>query len=99
MTAGDSDVSVVPGPDVPLGLGATLYIGPYLLGVQVTSIGTDSTNQLAGDLRQLPEHRLVAGALLHLGALVGAMGLVAVVYNLRQTTVQHPRPKEPRRYR
>lgn len=98
MTRGDSDVRSFRVQTVLLGLGATLYIVPYVLGVQVTSIGTDTTNQLAAVFvsSQNTDWSL---ALCYLSAaLVGAMGLVAVGYNLLQTTIQQPRqrPEEQR---
>jgi hypothetical protein len=98
MTRGDSDVRWFRVQTVLLGLGATLYIVPYVLGVQVTSIGTDTTNQLA-TVFVSSQNTDWSLALCYLSAaLVGAMGLVAVGYNLLQTTVQHPRhrPEEER---
>jgi hypothetical protein len=71
---------------VLLGLGATLYVVPYVLGVQVTAIGTDTTNQLASTLvsSQNPD---VARWLCYLSsALVGVLAAVAVIYNLRQAS-------------
>jgi hypothetical protein len=68
-----------------LGLGATLYIVPYLLGVQVTQIGTDGATSLASILvsGQNPD---LALPLCYLSAvLVGIMAAVAVIYNLRPT--------------
>ena len=66
---------------------------PYILGVQLTNVHG--------------RHRLAAGRLLHelantdlalplcylSAALVGIIGLVAVVYNLRQASVRRPRPR------
>jgi hypothetical protein len=98
MTRGDSDVRWFRVQTVLLGLGATLYIVPYVLGVQVTSIGTDTTNQLA-TVFVSSQNTDWSLALCYLSAaLVGAMGLVAVGYNLLQTTVKQPRqrPEEER---
>jgi hypothetical protein len=98
MTRGDSDVRWFRVQTVLLGLGATLYIVPYVLGVQVTSIGTDTTNQLAA-IFVSSQNTDWSLALCYLSAvLVGAMGIVAVGYNVLQTTVQHPRhrPEEER---
>ncbi len=67
-----------------LGLGGALYIVPYFLGVQVTQIGTDTSNQLASILvsSQNPD---VALTLCYLSAaLTGILAVVAVVYNFRE---------------
>jgi hypothetical protein len=68
-----------------LGLGATLYIVPYLLGVQMTELHGQRVDQfvpmLVSNLN--PD---VALPLCYLsGAAVGVMGLFAVYYNLRST--------------
>jgi len=68
-----------------LGLGATLYIVPYLLGVQVTQIGTDSANQLAAFFVSSQNPGLALPLCYLSGALVGILALVAVIYNLRQS--------------
>jgi hypothetical protein len=68
-----------------LGLGATLYIVPYLLGVQMTQLSGQRVEQfvpmLVSNLN--PD---VALPLCYLSGLaVGLMGLFAVAYNLRST--------------
>ncbi len=98
MTRGDADLRWYRVQTLLLGIGASLYLIPYMLGVQVTVIGTDSANQLASILvsSQNTDWSL---PLCYLSAvLVGLMGLVAVGYNLQQTTVQRPRrqPEEER---
>ncbi len=74
-----------------LALGALLYIGPYLLGVQMTQIDNSFAKQLASIL--VTSHNVGWGLWLsYLSAVaVGVMGLIAVIYNLRQTTT--PRSK------
>jgi hypothetical protein len=66
-----------------LALGATLYLVPYILGSQVTTVGSDIANQLASIL--VSSHNPTAAlALCYVSqALVGGMGLIAVIYNLR----------------
>jgi hypothetical protein len=69
-----------------LGLGATLYIVPYMLGVQVSAIDSDTTNSLASVFvsSQNPD---VALWLCYLSsALVGILAAIAVIHNLRQTS-------------
>jgi hypothetical protein len=71
-----------------LGLGTVLYVFPYLLGVQVTGIGTETSDQLASILVS-SQNVDVALALCYLsGVLVGILALVAVAYNLRQASAR-----------
>jgi hypothetical protein len=84
MTKGDADLRWYRVQVLLLGLGATLYIVPYLLGVQVTQIGTDSANQLAAVFVSSQNPGLALPLCYLSGALVGVLALVAVVYNLRQ---------------
>ncbi|HLX34856.1 MAG TPA: hypothetical protein VKR30_06375 [Candidatus Limnocylindrales bacterium] len=73
-----------------LAVGATLYVVPYILGVQLTNI-TDPTAQSITAVLVSSQNLAVSMPLCYLsGALAGILGLVAVVYNLRQT-VSRPR--------
>jgi hypothetical protein len=86
LVKGDTDLRWFRAQILLLGLGATLYIVPYLLGVQVTQIGTEGANSLASILvsSQNPD---LALPLCYLSAvLVGILAAVAVIYNLRQTS-------------
>jgi hypothetical protein len=86
LTKGDRDLRWFRVQVGLLGLGATLYIVPYFLGVQVTQIGNDVTNQLAATLvsSQNPD---VALWLCYLSAaLVGILAAIAVAFNLRQAS-------------
>jgi hypothetical protein len=89
VTKGDADLRWYRIQVLLLGLGATLYIGPYLLGVQVTQIGSATTNQLAAFLVSSQNHALALPLCYLSGALVGILALVAVIYNLRQTGARH----------
>ena len=84
MTKGDADLRWYRIQVLLLGLGATLYIVPYLLGVQVTQIGNDTTNQLAAFFVSSQNHDLALPLCYLSGDLVGILALVAVIYNLRQ---------------
>jgi hypothetical protein len=84
MTKGDADLRWYRVQVLLLGLGATLYIVPYLLGVQVTQIGSDTSNQLAAFLVSSQNHDLALPLCYLSGAIVGILALVAVIYNLRQ---------------
>jgi len=84
LIKGDRDATWFRVQVLLLGLGATLYIVPYFLGVQVTSIGTDTTNQLAATL-VTSQNVDVALYLCYLSAaLVGILAAIAVIYNFRQ---------------
>ncbi len=86
LIKGDHDVNWFRAQVLLLGLGTLLYIGPYLLGVQVTTIGNETSDQLAS-LLVSSQNVGVALALCYLSAaLVGILALVAVVYNLRQAS-------------
>jgi hypothetical protein len=84
MTKGDADLRWYRVQVLLLGLGATLYIVPYLLGVQVTQIGSATSNQLAAFLVSSQNHDLALPLCYLSGAMVGILALVAVIYNLRQ---------------
>jgi len=84
MTKGDADLRWYRVQVLLLGLGATLYIVPYLLGVQVTQIGSATSNQLAAFLVSSQNHDLALPLCYLSGAIVGILALVAVIYNLRQ---------------
>ncbi len=77
-----------------LGLGATLYLVPYILGVQMTTID-NPTAQWLSSIFVSSQNTDVALPLCYLSAaIMGVLGLVAVIYNLRQTSVRRPRPTE-----
>ena len=94
VTRGDADLRWFRIQTLLLGLGSALYIVPYILGVQVTAIGSDASNQLASIL-VTSQNPTVALALCYLsGLLVGILGIVAVIYNLRQSSVRRT-PTQP----
>ena len=84
MTKGDADLRWYRVQVLLLGLGASLYIVPYLLGVQVTTIGSDGANSLAALLVSSQNPGLALPLCYLSGALTGILALVAVIYNLRQ---------------
>ncbi|HEX7472872.1 MAG TPA: hypothetical protein VF323_07300 [Candidatus Limnocylindrales bacterium] len=94
VTRGDADLRWFRIQTLLLGVGSALYIVPYILGVQVTAIGSDASNQLASVLVS-SQNPTVALALCYLsGLLVGILGVVAVIYNLRQSSVRRT-PTQP----
>jgi hypothetical protein len=82
-TRADADQRSFNAQTALIGLGATLYLVPYLLGVQVTTVGSSISSQLASVLVS-SQNQTIALSLCYLSALlVGIMGLAAVLYNLR----------------
>jgi hypothetical protein len=76
-----------------LAIGAGFYLVPYLLGVQVTVVGSSISNQLASVLVSNQNQTLALVLCYISGALVGLLGLVAVIYNLRMaSSVPRKRP-------
>jgi hypothetical protein len=87
LIKGDRDLRWYRTQVLLLGLGATLYIVAYILGVQVTTFAGD--NELANTLSSVlvsSNNVDVALYLCYLSAfLVGILAAIAVVYNLRLT--------------
>jgi hypothetical protein len=83
MTRADADARSFYAQTFLIALGASLYLGAYVLGSQVTAVNSSIATQLASILVS-SQNQAIALALCYLsGFLVGIMGLVAVVYNLR----------------
>lgn len=93
-TKGDADIRGYRLQTSLLGLGAMLYIIPFVLGVQVTTIASDSASQLASIF--VSSHNLdVALPLCYLsGILIGVMAVFAVIFNLRQASGSPTKPIE-----
>lgn len=68
-----------------LGLGATLYVVPYLLGVQMTELHGKNVERIAPILVSSLNLDIALPLCYLSGALTGILGLVAVAYNLRST--------------
>jgi hypothetical protein len=84
MTHGDSNARSFQAQTFLLGLGATLYLGAYILGVQMTTVSTSWATTLTSILVSGDHNHAVAIYLVYLSqALVGVMGVIAVIYNLR----------------
>ena len=83
MTRADADPRSFQAQTFLIGAGAGLYLVPYLLGSQVTTVGSSISNQLASILVS-SQNPTLALALCYFSAfVVGIMGLIAVAYNLR----------------
>ena len=68
-----------------LGLGATLYVVPYLLGVQMTELHGKTVERIVPVLVSNENLDLALPLCYISGWLVGLLGLIAVYYNLRST--------------
>ncbi len=92
-TKGDADPRAFRLQTILLGIGALLYIVPYLLGVQVTTIGSGVSNQLAA-LLDSSQNTNVSLPLAYISAaIVGLLGLYAVIYNLRIADTRRPQAR------
>jgi hypothetical protein len=90
MTKGDADVNGMRAQVILIGLGALLYIGPYLFGTQMTMLNGNLTGQVMPILVTSKNPDL-ALPLCYLSALlIGVMGVIAVAYNFRQTRTRRP---------
>lgn len=68
-----------------LGLGATLYVVPYLLGVQMTELHGKNVERIVPMLVTSLNPDVALPLCYLSAALVGLLGLIAVGYNLRST--------------
>jgi hypothetical protein len=92
VSKGDSSVRGVQAQTVLIGLGAVLYLVPYLLGSQATELTGQHLPQLS-KLLVSSQNLDVALPLCYISAaLVGVMALGAVAYNLAQTVTGRPTP-------
>ena len=76
-----------------------LYLFPYILGVQLTNVHGRTVSQLADFFTSSRNTDLALPLCYISAALVGIMGLAAVIYNLRQATSGGLAPRTSRRDR
>ena len=89
VSKGESDARSYRIETLLLGLGATLYVVPYVLGVQVMTV--DGTSGLSNILVS-SLNTDVSLPLAYLSAiLIGIIGLMAVIYNFRAASAGMPR--------
>jgi len=94
VSRGDADLRSFRLQTILLGLGTTLYVVPYVLGVQLTSIDDPTAKQIAS-IMVSSQNTDWSLPLTYLSALlVGVMGVAAVVYNLRRATAPKPQAQE-----
>ena len=92
-TKGDADPRGFRLQTILLGIGSVLYIVPYVLGVQVTTIGGGAASQLAALLDSSRNTNLSLPLAYLSAVLVGLLGLYAVIYNLRLADVRRPQTR------
>jgi hypothetical protein len=91
MTRNDGDRDWFRWQALLLGLGAVLYIGPYIIGVQATLLTGQRFDVIMPFLVTSKNTDLALPLCYLSAAAVGVMGIVAVVYNLRQAAVRRPK--------
>lgn len=95
ITPGDADRRHFLWQTYLLGLGAALYIGPFFLGVEAIG-ATGRVGELAGFL-VTTTNPAWAMPLTYLSmAIVGGLGIVAVIHNLREAAVPRAERVAPR---
>jgi len=93
VSKGESDARAYRIETLLLGLGATLYLVPYVLGVQVMTV--DGMQGLSNILVSSLNTDVSLPLCYLSGALIGLIGLLAVVYNFRAASAGKPRPTQP----
>ncbi len=93
-TRGDQDTRWFQIQTLLLGLGSVLYIVPYLLGVQMTSVVGDANKDLVNSMVSSQNPGLALPLAYISAVIVGLLGIYVVIYNLRGTMVRRPRANE-----
>ncbi len=91
MTKGDEDLQWMRVQVVLVGLGAVLYLTPYILGSQMTLLSGNITDQVMPALVTSKNPDLALPLSFLSAALVGILGLVAAWFNLRGTVNRRPK--------
>jgi hypothetical protein len=94
LMRGDGDLTSQRAQTVLIGLGAALYLGPYILGVQLTGVTGQRVEQLANFFTSSRNPDLALPLCYFSAVLVGVLALVAVIYNLREASTRRPRASD-----
>jgi len=86
VSPGDSHLGWFRWQTLLIGLGTTLYVVPYVLGVQLTNIDDPTAKQIASIMVSSQNTDWSLPLCYLSAALVGVMGIAAVIYNLRRAT-------------
>ncbi len=92
MTKGDADLRWFRVQILLIALGATLYIGAYFFGVQATELTGQHITQLVPSLVTSTNPDVALPLCYLSAALAGILGVVAVAYNFRLTSISKPKP-------
>jgi hypothetical protein len=90
MSSGDSNLTGMRVQTILIALGATLYLGPYFFGAQMTLLTGHITEQATAILVSANNHDLALPLCYLSGAIAGVMGVIAVAYNFRQSMSRRP---------
>jgi hypothetical protein len=91
MTKGDADIRSVRAQILLIGLGAALYITPYLFGPQMTMLHGNLTDKAVGFFVTSQNPDLALPLCYLSGLLIGIMGVIVVVWNLRLSMISRPK--------
>jgi hypothetical protein len=91
-TKGDADLRWFRVQVLLVALGATLYLVPYFFGVQATELTGQHIEGISQALVSSENPDLALPLCYLSAALAGILGVVAVAYNLRLTSVRRPTP-------
>jgi hypothetical protein len=91
-TKGDADLRWFRVQVLLVALGATLYLVPYFFGVQATALTGQHIEGISQALVSSSNPDLALPLCYLSAALAGILGVVAVAYNLRLTSVRRPMP-------
>jgi len=94
-TKGDADLNGYRWQVTLIGLGATLYLVPYFLGSQMTELTGQHVDVVMPLLVSSKNPDLALPLCYLSAALAGVCGVIAVAYNLRQTS-RRPKPAATR---
>jgi hypothetical protein len=91
-TKGDADLRWFRIQVLLIALGAVLYLTPYFLGVQATELTGQRITGISEALVSSSNPDLALPLCYLSAALAGILGIVAVAFNLRLTSVRRPKP-------
>jgi hypothetical protein len=92
MTKNDADLRWFRVQVLLVAAGATLYIGAYFFGVQATELTGQHITQLVPSLVTNTNLDVALPLCYLMAAVAGILGVVAVAYNFRLSSVRKPKP-------